>query len=487
MTASLNSVITDSSPGMSAYVTGQKSNNNQEGVFPDNTPDAFDNPRVEYLGELLRRTRGPGFNVGIVTTADVTDSTPAANAVHTSDRYAGAGIAAQFFDERETQRRDRAAGRRRAALRAEERRRHAHRRPPPRRGIRSGGLRARLNTARDVRRCWRRRRRRARCSACSIRRTCRSRSTRWAPAATATSWRCPTNAAVSRHADARGPDAAGAAVADAPFASRVLPDGGGRVDRQARARRRRGAHDLGHDRVRPRGAGRARLRARAPMRDARSGQRHARDRHRRSRVRRAGDHRRRQRALRAGDDRQAPCATTRPSSASARPGAELLPQLHAWTRAAIPTDPDPSRKLLLGWAAAPDHYENWLSNRLQPEAAVVQGAAAAWPNPVATAPTATATRGSPAGHSRVPCGRHDRERRDAVPAPDGCPARHRGRGHTYRRPHGSGRAALGDRPGAWQFTGVYENTDVFLKILRAAAGTYGRPRPWIRRVRPQAD
>jgi alkaline phosphatase len=87
---------------MAGYVTGQKSNNNQEGVFPDNTPDPFDNPRIEYLGELLRRTRGPGFNVGIVTTADVTDSTPAANAVHTSDRNAGAGIAAQFLDERET-------------------------------------------------------------------------------------------------------------------------------------------------------------------------------------------------------------------------------------------------------------------------------------------------------------------------------------------------------------------------------------------------
>ena len=45
MTASLNSVITDSSPGMAAYVTGQKNANNQEGVFPDNTADPFDNPR----------------------------------------------------------------------------------------------------------------------------------------------------------------------------------------------------------------------------------------------------------------------------------------------------------------------------------------------------------------------------------------------------------------------------------------------------------
>ena len=101
MTPSLNSAITDSSPGMAAYSTGQKNSNNQEGVFPDNTADAFDNPRIEYIGELLTRTRGRGFNVGIVTTADVTDSTPAANAVHTSDRYAGSGIADRFFDERE--------------------------------------------------------------------------------------------------------------------------------------------------------------------------------------------------------------------------------------------------------------------------------------------------------------------------------------------------------------------------------------------------
>ena len=83
-------------------MTGQKNANNQEGVFPDNTADFFDNPRIEYFGEILRRTRGPGFNVGIVTTADLTDSTPAANAAHTSDRFAGPGIAAEFFDERKT-------------------------------------------------------------------------------------------------------------------------------------------------------------------------------------------------------------------------------------------------------------------------------------------------------------------------------------------------------------------------------------------------
>jgi alkaline phosphatase len=87
MTASLNSIVTDSAPGMAGYVTGNKSNNNQEGVFPDDTPDAFDNPRVEYLSEYLHRTQGK--SLGIVTTA-----------VHTSNRGAGTGIVDQYLDDR---------------------------------------------------------------------------------------------------------------------------------------------------------------------------------------------------------------------------------------------------------------------------------------------------------------------------------------------------------------------------------------------------
>ena len=97
-TASLNSVVTDSSPGMSAYVLGNKNNNNEEGVFPDDTIDAFDNPRIEYLSQYLHRTQGKAL--GLVTTADVFDATPAANAVHTSNRGAGTGIVDQYFDDR---------------------------------------------------------------------------------------------------------------------------------------------------------------------------------------------------------------------------------------------------------------------------------------------------------------------------------------------------------------------------------------------------
>jgi alkaline phosphatase len=97
-TASLNSVVTDSSPGMTAYVSGNKNNNNEEGVFPDDTTDPFDNPRIEYLSEYLHRTQGKAL--GLVTTADVFDATPAGNAIHTSNRGAGTGIVDQFLDDR---------------------------------------------------------------------------------------------------------------------------------------------------------------------------------------------------------------------------------------------------------------------------------------------------------------------------------------------------------------------------------------------------
>lgn len=97
MTASLNSIVTDSAPGMQNYVTGNKANNNQEGVWPDDTSAFFDNPRVEYMSEYLARKQGK--KLGIVTTADVFDATPASNAVHTQNRGAGTGIVDQYLDD----------------------------------------------------------------------------------------------------------------------------------------------------------------------------------------------------------------------------------------------------------------------------------------------------------------------------------------------------------------------------------------------------
>ena len=97
-THSLNSIVTDSSPGASCYATGNKANNNQHGVFPDDTKDNFDNPRVESIGEFLHRTQGR--SLGLVTTADVFDSTPAAFGSHTQARASGTGIVDEYLDER---------------------------------------------------------------------------------------------------------------------------------------------------------------------------------------------------------------------------------------------------------------------------------------------------------------------------------------------------------------------------------------------------
>ncbi|HVG21604.1 MAG TPA: alkaline phosphatase, partial [Blastocatellia bacterium] len=110
-TSSFSATVTDSSPGASCYATGNKAANNEEGVYPDNTdndalkgtdPESdrfFDNPRVENISEYLHRTRG--VNVGLITTADVTDATPAAFAVHTSNRSASTRIADDYFDRRD--------------------------------------------------------------------------------------------------------------------------------------------------------------------------------------------------------------------------------------------------------------------------------------------------------------------------------------------------------------------------------------------------
>lgn len=110
-THSLNSIVTDSSPGAACYATGNKSNNNQQGVFPDDTNDNFDNPRVELISEYMRRKLAPprgassdrigGTALGIVTTSDVFDATPGSFASHTQNRGAGTGIVDQFFDDRE--------------------------------------------------------------------------------------------------------------------------------------------------------------------------------------------------------------------------------------------------------------------------------------------------------------------------------------------------------------------------------------------------
>jgi len=83
-TSGADSISTDSANSMSAYMTGHKSSVNAMGVYEGNDPDPNRHPRQETMAELVKRTRG--MAVGIVTTAEVQDATPAAVFAHTRRR-----------------------------------------------------------------------------------------------------------------------------------------------------------------------------------------------------------------------------------------------------------------------------------------------------------------------------------------------------------------------------------------------------------------
>jgi alkaline phosphatase len=76
-TPSLNSFVTDSANGASAYAGGNKTDNGALCVWPDNTDDdPLDNPRFENIMSYLKRMRG--MATGVVSTASLADATPAA-------------------------------------------------------------------------------------------------------------------------------------------------------------------------------------------------------------------------------------------------------------------------------------------------------------------------------------------------------------------------------------------------------------------------
>ena len=83
-TAGVDSIITDSANSASAYTTGHKSSGNALGVYADRTPDTLDDPRVETLTSLIKRTSK--LAVGVVTNTEVEDATPAAMVAHTRRR-----------------------------------------------------------------------------------------------------------------------------------------------------------------------------------------------------------------------------------------------------------------------------------------------------------------------------------------------------------------------------------------------------------------
>ena len=109
MTYSLDQVVPDSANTASAWANGNKTANNYLNVFPDNNDFRFDaantqatkqyaldNPRVETLWQFLKRRYG--YKTGIVSTADITDATPAGEGAHSARRSLGYDIAKQYFE-----------------------------------------------------------------------------------------------------------------------------------------------------------------------------------------------------------------------------------------------------------------------------------------------------------------------------------------------------------------------------------------------------
>jgi alkaline phosphatase len=98
-TSGIDSIITDSANSASAYNTGHKTAVNATGSYPDTSPDKLDDPRIETFAELVARLRQ--MSIGVVTTSDFTDATPAAVWAHGRDRSSGnrAAYAASVLDE----------------------------------------------------------------------------------------------------------------------------------------------------------------------------------------------------------------------------------------------------------------------------------------------------------------------------------------------------------------------------------------------------
>jgi alkaline phosphatase len=95
-TSATDAVATDSANTMSAYMTGHKTAVNAIGVYADRTSDSMDDPKVENIAEALRRQTKK--SIGIISTAELQDATPAAVVAHTRKRGDKAEINGMLFD-----------------------------------------------------------------------------------------------------------------------------------------------------------------------------------------------------------------------------------------------------------------------------------------------------------------------------------------------------------------------------------------------------
>ncbi|MCO4339609.1 alkaline phosphatase [Staphylococcus agnetis] len=82
--------ITDSAAGATAFSSGHKTYNGAIGVTPDKKP----------VETVLERAKSQGKSTGLVSTAEITDATPAAYAAHIDSRDKKDEFAKQFYNDR---------------------------------------------------------------------------------------------------------------------------------------------------------------------------------------------------------------------------------------------------------------------------------------------------------------------------------------------------------------------------------------------------
>ncbi|KAI8923717.1 alkaline-phosphatase-like protein [Entophlyctis helioformis] len=97
-TNGLESMLTDSANSAATYASGQKGWANSLNVYSDTSDDTLDDPKVETITEYIRRTRN-NMCIGVVSTAEIQDATPAAFYSHTRRRSDYGPITDQMFNQ----------------------------------------------------------------------------------------------------------------------------------------------------------------------------------------------------------------------------------------------------------------------------------------------------------------------------------------------------------------------------------------------------